>query len=115
MPYPLVIEARQGEKTDSIGVLLLRNGPIPAPPGTDGYIAQQQVRGAELTVAMFRDRAGMPLRILLPERATPYSFFRKYVLWPRRGAARRRRPRRAGAPYQRWKSPRSSGWIGRHA
>ena len=80
MPYPLVLKPRQG--SDSIGVRLLRNGPIPAHARTDGYIAQQQVRGAELTVAVFRDRAGMPLRILLPE-ATPYSFFRKYMLRPR--------------------------------
>ena len=40
------------------------------------------MRGAELTIAVFRDQAGMPLRIFLPE-ATPYSFLRKYLLRPR--------------------------------
>ena len=80
MPFPLVLKPRRG--SDSIGVRLLRDGPIPAHARTDDYITQQYVRGAELTVAVFRDRAGMPLRILLPEE-TPYSFFRKYLLRPR--------------------------------
>jgi D-alanine-D-alanine ligase-like ATP-grasp enzyme len=80
MPFPLVLKPRRG--SDSIGVRLLQDGPIPAHARTEGYITQQYVRGAELTVAVFRDRAGMPLRILLPE-ATPYSFFRKYLLRPR--------------------------------
>jgi D-alanine-D-alanine ligase-like ATP-grasp enzyme len=80
MPFPLVLKPRRG--SDSIGVRLLWDGPIPAYARTDAYITQQYVRGAELTVAVFRDRAGMPLRILLPE-ATPYSFFRKYLLRPR--------------------------------
>ena len=75
---PMVLKPRRG--SDSIGVRFLRNGRIPAYARTDSYITQQYVRGVELTVAVFRDRAGMPLRILLPE-ATPYSFFRKY-LWP---------------------------------
>jgi D-alanine-D-alanine ligase-like ATP-grasp enzyme len=74
-----VLKPRRG--SDSIGVRLLRDGPIPEHARTDGYITQQYVRGAELTVAVFRDRAGMPLRILLPEE-TPYSFFRKYLLRP---------------------------------
>lgn len=80
MPFPLVLKPRRG--SDSIGVRLLWDSPIPAYARTDAYITQQYVRGAELTVAVFRDRAGMPLRILLPE-ATPYSFFRKYLLRPR--------------------------------
>ena len=67
--------------SDSIGVRLLRVGSLPARARTDSYIVQQYVRGAELTVAVFRDRIGMPLRILLPE-GTPYSFFRKYLLRP---------------------------------
>ena len=79
MPLPLVLKPRHG--SDSIGVRLLRTGPIPAHARTDSYITQQYMRGAELTVAVFRDRAGMPLRILLPE-ATPYSFLRKYLLRP---------------------------------
>ena len=79
---PSVLKPRRG--SDSIGVRLLKDGRIPAHARTDGYITQQYVRGVELTVAVFRDRAGMPLRIFLPE-ATPYSFFRKY-LWPTRRA-----------------------------
>jgi D-alanine-D-alanine ligase-like ATP-grasp enzyme len=79
MPFPLVLKPRRG--SDSIGVRLLRDGPIPAHARTDGYITQQYVRGAELTVAVCRDRTGMPLRILLPE-AKPYSFVRKYLLRP---------------------------------
>jgi D-alanine-D-alanine ligase-like ATP-grasp enzyme len=81
MPFPLVLKPRRG--SDSIGVRLLRDGPIPAYARTDGYVAQQCVRGAELTVAVFGDRAGTPLRIWLPE-ATPYSFLRKYLVRPRR-------------------------------
>ena len=81
LPFPLIIKPRYG--SDSIGVRLLRAGPIPARARTDGYIAQQYVRGAELTIAVFRDRIGMPLRILLPE-GTPYSFVRKYLLRPPR-------------------------------
>jgi D-alanine-D-alanine ligase-like ATP-grasp enzyme len=73
---PMLLKPRRG--SDSIGVRLLRDGRIPARARTDRYITQQYVRGVELTVAVFRDRAGMPLRILLPE-ATPYSFFRKYL------------------------------------
>lgn len=81
IPFPLVLKPRRG--SDSIGVRILRAGPIPASLRTDGYIAQQYVRGAELTVAMLHERAGMPLRIFLPEE-TPYSFFRKYLLRPPR-------------------------------
>jgi len=81
MPFPLVLKPRRG--SDSIGVRILSAGPIPANARTDSYIVQQHVRGAELTVAVLRDRAGMPLRILLPEGA-PYSFFRKYLLRPPR-------------------------------
>ena len=79
--FPLVLKPRRG--SDSIGVRLLREAPIPAQASTAGYIIQQYVRGAELTVAVIGERAGMPLRILLPE-GTPYSFFRKYLLRPRR-------------------------------
>ncbi len=81
IPYPIVFKPRRG--SDSIGVRLLRDGSIPTRARTERYIIQKQVRGAELTVAVFRDRAGMPLRILLPE-GTPYSFFRKYMLRPAR-------------------------------
>jgi len=73
---PMVLKPRRG--SDSIGVRLLKDGRIPAYARTDRYITQQYVHGVELTVAVFSDRAGMPLRIFLPE-ATPYSFFRKYL------------------------------------
>jgi D-alanine-D-alanine ligase-like ATP-grasp enzyme len=83
MPFPLVLKPRRG--SDSIGVRVLGDGPIPAYARTQDYITQEYVRGAELTVAIFRDRSGMPLRILLPQ-ATPYSFVRKYLLRPRHAA-----------------------------
>jgi D-alanine-D-alanine ligase-like ATP-grasp enzyme len=81
IPVPLVLKPRYG--SDSIGVRLLEKGPIPARLRTDHHIAQQYVRGMELTVAVYRDRVGMPLRIILPE-GMPYSFFRKYLLRPPR-------------------------------
>ena len=81
LPFPLVLKPRRG--SDSIGVRILQNSPIPARVRSDHYIMQEYVRGAELTVAVLRERAGMPLRIFLPE-ATPYSFLRKYLLRPRR-------------------------------
>jgi len=64
-------------------------------------IAQEQARGAELTIAVLGGCVGAPLRILLPE-GVPYSFGRKYVLRPGRTpledaalAARVRRTARA--------------------
>lgn len=81
IPFPLVLKPRRG--SDSIGVRIVRAGPLPARARTTDYIAQQYVRGVELTVAVLHERAGMPLRIILPE-GTPYSFQRKYLLPPRR-------------------------------
>jgi D-alanine-D-alanine ligase-like ATP-grasp enzyme len=81
IPIPLVLKPRRG--SGSIGVRLLKKGPIPERLRTDRHIAQQYVRGTELTVAVCRERVGMPLRIILPE-GTPYSFFRKYLLRPPR-------------------------------
>jgi biotin carboxylase len=110
MPFPLVLKPRRG--SDSIGVRRLREGPIHARVRTDRYIAQQFVRGAELTVAVFRDRVGMPLHIIVPE-ATPYSFLRKYLLRPRRApvadAGLAERVRRAALEIA-----GSSGSTGRH-
>jgi D-alanine-D-alanine ligase-like ATP-grasp enzyme len=80
MPFPLVLKPRHG--SDSIDLCILRDAPIPVPKQTKTYIAQQLVRGTELTVAVYRDWAGEPLRIALPE-GTPYSFLRKYLLRPR--------------------------------
>ncbi len=80
-PFPLVVKPRRG--SDSIGVRLLPRGPIPARRQTRDFIVQEHVRGAELTIAVHRGRAGMPLQIFLPE-GTPYSFLRKYLLPPRK-------------------------------
>jgi hypothetical protein len=83
IPFPIVLKPRRG--SDSIGVRLVRRGPIPAGLRTADYIAQEQVRGAELTIGVIHGRAGAPIRIHLPE-GTPYSFARKYLLRPRRGS-----------------------------
>ena len=81
LPFPLVLKPRSG--SDSIGVRVLQNGPLPTSLQSGEFIAQEQIRGLELTVGMVRKRAGLPLRILVPE-GTPYSFARKYLLRPRR-------------------------------
>jgi hypothetical protein len=78
-PYSRILEPRRG--SDSIGVRLLRPGPIPRPARTDGYIVQERIVGAELTIATLHGRVGTPLRILLPE-GTTYSFARKYFWRP---------------------------------
>ena len=78
-PAPLVLKPRRG--SDSIGVRFVRK--IPAAKRNDGHIVQQRIVGEEVTVALFRDRVGMPLRILLAP-GTPYSFLRKYALRPGR-------------------------------
>jgi D-alanine-D-alanine ligase-like ATP-grasp enzyme len=80
IPRPLALKPRRG--SDSIGVRLIADGVIPARQRNADHIAQEQVRGTELTVGVFRGRVGMPLRIDLPE-GVPYSFARKYVLRPR--------------------------------
>jgi len=81
LSFPVMLKPRRG--SDSLGVRVLKHGPIPRHARTDGYIVQEFVRGAELTVAVCRERVGMPLWIILPE-GTPYSFFRKYLLRPPR-------------------------------
>lgn len=81
MRFPLVLKPRRG--SDSIGVKVLQEGPISPRLQTQKHIAQEQVRGTELTIGVIRERTGLPLRILLPE-GTPYSFVRKYLFMPRR-------------------------------
>jgi D-alanine-D-alanine ligase-like ATP-grasp enzyme len=78
MARPLVLKPRRG--SDSIGLRLLAAGPIPARYRSDRYLAQDFVRGRELTVALLGDEVGMPLAIGL-EQGTLYTFWRKY-LWP---------------------------------
>jgi biotin carboxylase len=80
LAFPLILNPRRG--SDSIGVRLLRAGPIPARKRTIDYVAQEHVRGAELTVGVIGNRVGIPLRIFLPE-GVPYSFLRKYLFRPR--------------------------------
>ena len=77
--FPLILKPRRG--SDSLGVRLLRGGPIPARFRTEAYLAQEYIRGTELTVAMLHGHVGMPLHIHLTE-GTPYSFLRKYLLRP---------------------------------
>jgi len=79
IPYPLILKPRRG--SDSIGIRLLQGGPIPPAGRTEDNIAQEYVRGTELTVAVMHGRVGAPLRIVLPE-GKPYSFLRKYLLRP---------------------------------
>ena len=81
--FPVVVKPRRG--SDSIGVRVVRHAPIPERFRTEEQVVQPLVRGAELTVAVLHGEVGHPLRILLPE-GTPYSFARKYLLPPRRGA-----------------------------
>jgi len=85
IPFPRVLKPRRG--SDSIGVKVLRSAPILNRLLTDERIAQEYVRGTELTVGVIRERTGQPLRILLPE-GTPYSFVRKYLFPPTREALR---------------------------
>lgn len=80
MPFPLIVKPRCG--SDSIGLRVVRAGPIPTHLRTDRFIAQEFVRGSELTVGVLHGHIGMPTRILLPE-GTPFRFWRKY-LWPPR-------------------------------
>jgi D-alanine-D-alanine ligase-like ATP-grasp enzyme len=79
--FPVVVKPRRG--SDSIGVRVLRVGPVPARYAGESWLVQEKVIGEEITVAVLHGRTGMPLRIHLPEGVT-YSFARKYLLRPRR-------------------------------
>jgi len=85
MAFPLLLKPRRG--SDSIGLRVLRSGPIPARVRTDDAIAQEFVRGSELTVGALHGEIGAPLHIVLPE-GTPYRFWRKYAWRPRREPVR---------------------------
>jgi hypothetical protein len=108
---PMLLKPRRG--SDSIGVRLLRDGRIPARARTDRYITQQYVRGVELTVAVFRERAGMPLAFFCP---------RERLILSSANICGQRRARRSltsaspsGCAVRHWRLPRSSGLTGRHA
>jgi len=79
--FPLIVKPRRS--SDSIGLRLLRKGPLPARYRTSDYLVQEYVRGREITVALIGTRIGQPLELALPAGAT-YSFARKYLRRPRR-------------------------------
>jgi len=78
---PLIVKPRQS--CDSLGLRLVRQGPLPARYRAGGYLVQEYVRGRELTVALIGSRVGRPLELVLPQGAI-YSFARKYLRRPRR-------------------------------
>lgn len=74
--FPMVIKPRRG--SDSLGVRIIRSGPIPS-----DHLAQELIVGTEITVAVLHEAIGAPLRIELPPGAI-HSFARKYFLRSRR-------------------------------
>jgi len=82
LAFPLIVKPRWG--SDSIGMRLVRDAPIPRRARGAHYVAQERIVGAELTVAVIHGRVGTPLRLFLPE-GTPYTFACKYLLRPGRG------------------------------
>ena len=81
LAFPLIVKPRRG--SDSLGLRLVRNAPIPRRVRTADYVAQDRIVGAEITVAIIHGRIGMPLRLFLPA-GTPHTFTRKYLLRPGR-------------------------------
>ena len=79
--FPLIVKPRRG--SDSLGVRLLRAGPLPARYRSERYIVQEYVHGIELTVAVLGERVGRPLEIAL-EPGSIYTFTRKYLRRARR-------------------------------
>jgi len=78
---PLVLKPRRG--SDSIGLRILRAGSVPSTRRNEETLAQPQIFGAELTIAVIDGVAGNPLRLELPE-GVPYTFLRKYLQRPGR-------------------------------
>jgi D-alanine-D-alanine ligase-like ATP-grasp enzyme len=78
-PAPFVLKPRRG--SDSMGVRVASR--VPHSMRDRDHLVQQRIIGREVTIAVFRDRVGAPLEILLPP-GKPYSFVRKYALRPRR-------------------------------
>lgn len=83
LPRPVVLKPRGG--SDSLGLRILQHGAVPSRLRNKHMLAQAQVLGVEMTVAVIDGAAGMPLRLILPE-GVPYTFARKYLLRPRRAA-----------------------------
>jgi D-alanine-D-alanine ligase len=81
LDFPVIVKPRRS--SDSIGLRLLRKGPLPERYRTPDYLVQEYVRGREFTVALIGSRIGQPLELALPTGAT-YSFARKYLRRPRR-------------------------------
>lgn len=79
--FPLVLKPRRG--SDSIGVRLVAKGPIPPRYRTGEYLAQEYVRGREVTVGVIRGRVGRPLELGL-QPGEIYTFTRKYLRRPPR-------------------------------
>jgi len=75
---PFVLKPRRG--SDSIGVRIA--SVVPESKRNSDHLVQARVVGREVTVALFRDRVGIPLEIRVPP-GKPYSFLRKYLLRPR--------------------------------
>ncbi|MDH5535723.1 MAG: ATP-grasp domain-containing protein [Betaproteobacteria bacterium] len=83
IPRPRVLKPRRG--SDSIGLRLLGESPVPERCRNERYIVQRQIFGREITIAVFRAHVGAPLGLLLPL-GRPHSFIRKYLLPPNRTA-----------------------------
>jgi D-alanine-D-alanine ligase-like ATP-grasp enzyme len=80
--FPLIAKPRHG--SDSLGVRLLRRGPLPPRYRSERYLVQEHVQGTELTVAVLGERVGRPIEIALAP-GTIYTFTRKYLRRARRG------------------------------
>lgn len=79
--FPVIVKPRRS--SDSIGLRLLRKGPLPARYRTAEYVIQEYIRGREITMALIGTRVGQPLELALAA-GTTYSFARKYLRRPRR-------------------------------
>ena len=79
LPRPLILKPRRG--SDSIGLRLVRAGPIPTAYRNADHLVQSFIRGTELTVGVLASEVGVPLRIALAE-GSLYTFWRKYLRPP---------------------------------
>jgi len=78
---PVIVKPRRG--SDSIGMRVIRSGPLPERLRNASMLVQPQVFGTELTVSVIDGIAGHPLRLELPE-GVPYTSLRKYLTRPKR-------------------------------